>query len=79
MGFLLALWLNRPAAEIGYAYWRDIQRAWQQQPQLILLGLGVVLVAFPVSVILARLLRSLLEPDHEPPVPPSADEPASGD
>jgi len=79
VGFLLALWLNVPAAEIGHAYWRDIQRAWQQQPHLILLGVGVVLVAFPISVLLARLLRSLLEADQEPPASPPADEQAPGD
>lgn len=62
IGFLAALWLNRQAAGAAESYYQDLVLAWRQQPQGVLLGVGLLLVALPVSIVLARLVRRLVEP-----------------
>ena len=62
LGFLVALWLNRRAAATAESYQQDLAAAWRQRPEVVLLGVGLLLVALPVSILLARLVRRIVEP-----------------
>ncbi len=61
LGFLLALWLSRAAASIIAGYRDNLAYAWQQRPDLILTGVGLMLVATAFSVVFARFVRRLVE------------------
>jgi prepilin signal peptidase PulO-like enzyme (type II secretory pathway) len=65
LGFLVALWLNRRAAAFAQSYWDDLSLAWKTRPDLVLIALGMLLVVAPLAVMLARLLRRLIEPQSE--------------
>jgi prepilin signal peptidase PulO-like enzyme (type II secretory pathway) len=77
LGFLVALWVNRPAAATTESYYADLKLAWQQRPNMVLLGVGMLLVVLPLAVVIARLTRRLVEPAEapvavgEPPVEPA--------
>ncbi len=62
LGFLLTLWLNTAAAETLHAYATDVASAWQRQPRLVLMGLGLLIVVMPIAVLIANLVRRLVEP-----------------
>jgi hypothetical protein len=64
IGFLVALWLNQYAAESAATHCDDLALAWEKRPEIVLLGVGILLVVLPVSIVLARLTRRLIEP-HE--------------
>lgn len=57
LGFLLALWLNRPAARIAERMYSDLAEVWGQQP--VLLG-SLLLASVVVALALSRLSRRLL-------------------
>jgi prepilin signal peptidase PulO-like enzyme (type II secretory pathway) len=61
LGFFGALWLNRAAAETARQLHADFRAAWDQRPELLLLFAGMMLVAFPLAVIIARLIGRGLE------------------
>ncbi len=66
IGFLVALWLNRHAAAKADSYLRDLVPAWQTQPHyLVLVSAGFLLVVLPLSILLARLTRRLIEPQED--------------
>jgi prepilin signal peptidase PulO-like enzyme (type II secretory pathway) len=71
IGFLMALWLNRPAAPRADALYEDFAHLWQTRPLLLL---GIVLVVLPLSILLARLTRHLIEPHEEQVAPPPQSE-----
>ncbi len=62
LGFLLTLWLNTAAAETLHAYATDVASAWERQPQIVLMGVGLLIVALPIAVLMANLVRRLVEP-----------------
>lgn len=62
IGFLLALWLNQPAARIAHSYYVDLATSWNNQPRVVLIAGGLLLVCFPVAIFIARLTRRALEP-----------------
>lgn len=58
IGFLIALWLNRPAAVLAQRMFEDVSDVWSRQPVL----LGSLLVgSFVIAIVLSRLLRRALE------------------
>ena len=65
IGFLAALWLNRPAAVIAENYRRVLEEAWTDRRGVVLMGIGLLLVVLPVSIIIARLIRRLIEPQTD--------------
>ena len=64
IGFLAALWLNQYAAESATTHCNDLALAWERRPEIVLLGVGMLLVVLPVSIVLARLTRRLVEPQE---------------
>ena len=62
LGFFAALWLNHAAADVAGELYADFRVAQEQRPDLLLLLAGVMLVAFPLAVIIARLIRRWIEP-----------------
>lgn len=61
IGFLAALWLDRPAGRFLEHYRSIIELNAREQPALLLLLAGVLLVVFAVLVFLTRLLRHVIE------------------
>ena len=61
MGFMLALWLNRPAAALAQRRIQEIEYLWGTRRDLALMGIGLMLVGAAVAVILARVVRRLIE------------------
>ena len=62
LGFFAALWLNHAAADVAGELYADFRVAWEGPRHLLLLFAGVMLVAFPLAVIIARLIRTWIEP-----------------
>lgn len=62
LGFLAALWLSRVSTGVFRSYYLDLAAVYRQQPRLLLLLLGLLLVASVGAVALARLLRRWIEP-----------------
>lgn len=56
LGVILALWWSRPAASLVKRYWGELEFAWQRRPELLLAAAGLLLVVFPLSVILSRVI-----------------------
>ncbi|MFQ5806511.1 MAG: prepilin peptidase [Phycisphaerae bacterium] len=65
IGFLAALWLNQRAAALAASHSRDLALAWQKRPDMVLLGVGLLLVVLPISIVLAKLTRRLVERQEE--------------
>lgn len=65
LGFLLALLWNRPAASIAAEYRDNLAFAWRERPDLVLLGIGLMLVATAFAIVLARLVRRWVDPHVE--------------
>lgn len=63
LGFLAALWCNRPAAQLARQYAEGIILAWQEHPQLLATLGGLLLVGSAVAIVAARILRNWLAPD----------------
>ncbi len=61
LGFIAALWLNRPIADVAARYRADLTAIWQQQPHLIYAAGGIMLIGAAAAVVVSRLLRSWLE------------------
>jgi prepilin signal peptidase PulO-like enzyme (type II secretory pathway) len=60
LGFLLALWINQPAARVLRMYADNLQTTWQQQPGVVYV-MGVVMLFGTVMAIgLAKLVRRVL-------------------
>lgn len=66
LGFLLALWAHRPAAGIVGGYVENIRSTWEASPSMIFLLAGVLVVGTGISIVLARVIRRLVEgPDQQ--------------
>jgi prepilin signal peptidase PulO-like enzyme (type II secretory pathway) len=65
IGFLVALWLNQRAAESAHGLYGDIAELWRVDPRRAVLLLGVILVVLPISILLAKLVRRVVEPPGE--------------
>ncbi len=61
LGFLAALWLHRPAMALARTYADSLSFLWQERPDMVLAGVGVLLAGSVGAVILARLMRRLIE------------------
>jgi prepilin signal peptidase PulO-like enzyme (type II secretory pathway) len=65
IGFMAALWLNRPSAELAQELGERFRFVWEEQPQTLLL-FGTVLAAGSVfAVVLARMVRGFVQPTYE--------------
>ncbi len=64
LGFLVALWMGKPAHAVVGAYVADVQNAWRVNPGLIIIGAGVLLVGGVLSVTLSRVLRRVIGTDQ---------------
>jgi leader peptidase (prepilin peptidase)/N-methyltransferase len=64
IGFVLALWWSRPAHRIAATYASGIAYAWQEQPHLLYMAVGVMLVASAAAIALSRLVRRCVEPKN---------------
>ncbi len=62
IGFVAALWLNKPSAIVLSRYGDDIRVAWEMQPKLVFMGIGLMLVGSMFAVVIARLVRHFVEP-----------------
>jgi hypothetical protein len=62
LGFLVALWLNQPAAALFRDYAESVAAAARERPDLLLAFLGVLLAGGVAAVYLSRLVRMVLEP-----------------
>jgi prepilin signal peptidase PulO-like enzyme (type II secretory pathway) len=62
IGFLAALWLNQHAAATADSLCHDFVQLCRHQPRMALLFAGMMLVIIPISIVLARLTRRLVEP-----------------
>jgi len=63
IGFLTALWVNPHASDFADRYARILTDAWRHRPEVVYLAVGMLLVVLPVSIVLARFTRRLVEPD----------------
>lgn len=61
LGFLLALWVNRPATVLALQRIREIEFVWSTRRDVAMLGIGLMLVGAAIAVILARVVRRLIE------------------
>ena len=65
IGFVAALWLNRRAAGIADEYYLGVKDAWSHRPDICLMAGGLMLVGSAVAVVLAHLVRRVVEPPTE--------------
>lgn len=61
IGFLMALWLNRPVAAWADRVGQDLSLASQQRPEMLAMMAGVLVVGGGMALLLARWLRNRLE------------------
>jgi prepilin signal peptidase PulO-like enzyme (type II secretory pathway) len=61
LGFLCALWLNRPAARLAADYLEAIRFTWTRRPDMCVLSAGILLVGAAGAIALARLFRRVVE------------------
>ena len=66
IGFIAALWLNRPGAARAYSLYSDFREIWHTQPHMAVLLGGMMLIVLPFSILVARLTRRLVEPVERP-------------
>ncbi len=66
LGFLVALWLDRPAHRVGGIYRDNLIYAWEQRPDVLAIIVGLLLVGTAGALVLARLTRRWLMPDSHP-------------
>ncbi|MCG8509088.1 MAG: A24 family peptidase, partial [Rhodospirillales bacterium] len=57
IGFVLALWWNRPAREIAEVYTHGVRQLWRDQPQMLGVTGGLMLVASAAAVVFSRLVQ----------------------
>lgn len=62
LGLLLALWWNRPAQRIAERYVTNFRAAWEDQPQVLLVMAGLMLVGTGAAIVLARVVRRWVAP-----------------
>jgi len=62
LGFVVALWLNDAAVDVLDHYADNLRFAWEQRPDMLAVGGGVMLVGCAAAIVLARLARRLVEP-----------------
>ncbi len=60
IGFVLALWLNAPAARVASIYAETVAVTWREQPAVLMWGGGVLALGFGFAVVIAKLLRRTL-------------------
>lgn len=65
IGFLLALWWNRPAAEYATRFLEAARGAAGERPELVLLFAALMIGALIVAVVAAGLLRQVIEPRQQ--------------
>lgn len=65
IGFVLALWWNRPAQHIAEVYSRGLRQLWRDQPQMLVVAGGLMLVASAAAIVFSRLVRHWLVPDSD--------------
>ena len=63
LGFVLALWWSRPAHRIVAEHADGIAYAWHEQPHLVYMAAGVMLVASAAAIALSRLIRRWVAPE----------------
>lgn len=63
LGFIAALWWNRPAQSIAHTYGDSIAAAWRQRPDLLWTAGGLMLVGSAAAIALARIVRRWVAPD----------------
>ncbi len=61
IGFLAALWLNRPAAELARGLYDSLELATRQRPELLWMLGGLMFVGLAAAVSVARLVRRVVE------------------
>lgn len=62
IGFVAALWLNKPAAAVAREYYHGVAVAWADRPDICAVAGGLMLVGSAVAVALAHVVRRLVEP-----------------
>lgn len=63
LGFLLALFWNRPLYDITELYRQNLALAWEERPEMVAIGIGLMLVATAGAIVFARLVRKWVAPD----------------
>jgi hypothetical protein len=63
LGFVLALWWSRPAHRIAATYYENLAYAWHEQPHLLSIIAGLMLVGAAGAIALARLVRRWVAPE----------------
>lgn len=61
LGFLVALWLNKPSAAIANRYGETLQIAMREQPQLMWIFAGIMLIGFGAAILAAKMVRRAVE------------------
>lgn len=61
LGFVAALWLNRPAHQLAGKQWQTLVAVWETRPDTIYILGGVMLVGLAGALGLARVMRILLD------------------
>jgi prepilin signal peptidase PulO-like enzyme (type II secretory pathway) len=61
IGIIAALWLNRPAADKVREYVSEVVAVWRHDPRLLTLAGGVMLAGSVAAVVIARLVRRVVE------------------
>lgn len=61
LGFLVALWIEVPAGRFLAVYRDDVLIAWRERPEMVLIAGAVLAGGAVVAVLLAKLLRRVLE------------------
>ena len=62
LGFLVALWINKPAAKVFAGYGQSVENMWREQPASLLVMGGILMIGTAFAIALSKLLRRLVEP-----------------
>ena len=61
LGFVAALWLNRPAADSVSIYAAQLRENWRENPALIGMLAIIMVAGFVFAVVFAKLVRRAIE------------------
>lgn len=65
LGFVVALWCSRPAERIALSYQDNLLYAWREQPHILMVVAGLMLVGTAAAIAFSRLLRGWLTSREE--------------
>lgn len=72
LGFVAALWLQRPAGDVAAVYRDSLEIAWNERPEMLMLLGAILLAGTAVALVVARFARQMIEPVPDSRTPEAA-------